>query len=42
MKIIDSTLTPNVTILMATYNGEDYITDQINSIISQTYCNWKL
>jgi rhamnosyltransferase len=27
---------------MATYNGEDYITDQINSIISQTYCNWKL
>lgn len=27
---------------MATYNGEKYIKEQINSIINQTYTNWKL
>lgn len=31
-----------VDILMATYNGEKYIDDQINSIINQTYNNWIL
>lgn len=31
-----------VEILMATYNGEKYIKEQINSIINQTYTNWKL
>lgn len=31
-----------VIILMATYNGELYIRDQIDSIIKQTYGNWKL
>lgn len=31
-----------VTILMATYNGEKYIRDQIESIINQTYSNWEL
>lgn len=29
-------------ILMATYNGEKFISQQIDSIISQSYCNWKL
>ena len=31
-----------IEILMATYNGEKYIKEQINSIINQTYTNWKL
>ncbi len=29
-------------ILMTTFNGEKYISQQIDSIISQTYTNWKL
>lgn len=29
-------------ILMATYNGEKYIKNQINSIIHQTYTDWEL
>jgi glycosyltransferase involved in cell wall biosynthesis len=29
-------------ILLSTYNGEKYIEQQINSIIRQTYKNWKL
>lgn len=33
---------PSVDILMATYNGELYLSDQINSIIRQTYHNWRL
>lgn len=33
---------PEVDILLATYNGEKYIKDQINSIIYQTYKNWRL
>lgn len=37
------TITPNhVAICMATYNGEKYLDQQINSIISQTYTQWKL
>lgn len=31
-----------VAICMATYNGERFIENQINSIISQTYQNWNL
>lgn len=31
-----------IEILMATYNGEKYIKEQINSIINQTYINWRL
>lgn len=27
---------------MATYNGERFITEQIDSILNQTYQNWKL
>lgn len=29
-------------ILLATYNGEKYIAEQINSIIAQSYSNWAL
>lgn len=32
----------NVLIMMATYNGERYLTKQLDSIISQTYENWEL
>lgn len=31
-----------IDILMATYNGEKYISNQIESIINQTYSNWEL
>lgn len=31
-----------VDILMATYNGEKYISKQIDSILDQTYTNWNL
>ena len=31
-----------VVILMSTYNGEKYIREQINSILSQTYHDWIL
>ena len=31
-----------IEILMATYNGEKYISEQIDSIINQTCKNWKL
>jgi glycosyltransferase involved in cell wall biosynthesis len=31
-----------VDILMSTYNGEKYLREQIDSILNQTYTNWKL
>ena len=31
-----------VTILMAVYNGEEYIEKQLQSIKEQTYSNWRL
>lgn len=31
-----------VLIMMTSYNGEDYIDKQIESIVNQTYTNWKL
>ena len=31
-----------ITILMATYNGEAYLIQQLDSILMQTYMNWKL
>ena len=31
-----------IDILMATYNGEKYLTEQLDSIINQTYHNWNL
>lgn len=33
---------PKVTILMATYNGEEFVKEQIESIIVQSYDNWDL
>ena len=33
---------PQVEILMATYNGEKYIGEQIESILSQSYTNWNI
>lgn len=32
----------NIAIIMATYNGEKYIKEQIDSILEQTYTNWTL
>jgi rhamnosyltransferase len=32
----------NIYILMATYNGEKYIEEQIDSILNQTYKDWTL
>jgi glycosyltransferase involved in cell wall biosynthesis len=32
----------NIAILLATYNGDEYLKEQINSIISQTYKDWTL
>ena len=31
-----------ISILISTYNGEKYIREQIDSILSQTYGDWKL
>jgi glycosyltransferase involved in cell wall biosynthesis len=28
--------------LLATYNGENYLSEQIDSILNQTYKNWRL
>jgi glycosyltransferase involved in cell wall biosynthesis len=33
---------PQITILLASYNGAKYIAEQIESIIKQTYTNWQL
>jgi len=33
---------PQVTILMATYNGASYLVEQLDSLLLQTYTNWKL
>ena len=33
---------PKLCILLASYNGEKYISDQLDSIINQTYKNWEL
>jgi glycosyltransferase involved in cell wall biosynthesis len=32
----------NVDILLATFNGEKYLEEQINSIVRQTYTNWRI
>ncbi|MES2268535.1 MAG: glycosyltransferase family 2 protein [Bacteroidota bacterium] len=36
------TETPQITILMATYNGAHYLAEQLNSLLAQTYVNWQL
>lgn len=35
-------MNPKIEILLATYNGEKYVGEQIDSIINQTYNNWEL
>ncbi|MGM9883588.1 MAG: glycosyltransferase family 2 protein [Limosilactobacillus reuteri] len=35
-------MSKKVAILMSTYNGEDYLEEQIQSILNQTYKNWVL
>ncbi len=37
-----NTIEPEVTILLATYNGERYIDELMESILAQSYGNWKL
>jgi Glycosyltransferases involved in cell wall biogenesis len=32
----------DIDILLSTYNGEQYLRNQIESIINQTYKNWRL
>ena len=32
----------DIAILMATYNGEEFITEQIDSILNQSVQNWEL
>ncbi len=32
----------NINILLATYNGEEFLEQQLESILSQTHTNWKL
>lgn len=32
---------PHVQILLATYNGEKYLSEQLDSLIAQTYTNWE-
>ncbi len=33
---------PRIDILMATYNGEAYVAEQLDSLLRQTYANWRL
>lgn len=33
---------PRVDILLATYNGERFLTEQLDSILNQTYQNWRI
>ena len=34
--------TKNIAILMATYNGEKYLREQLQSLYNQTYTDWTL
>ncbi|WP_137494767.1 glycosyltransferase, partial [Escherichia coli] len=42
MAIYSNMQTSTVTILMATYNGEAFIKNQILSLQQQTFSNWRL
>jgi glycosyltransferase involved in cell wall biosynthesis len=37
-----SSAEPTVAILLATYQGQDFLTEQLNSLESQTHANWQL
>jgi len=41
-KMVTMNKEPVINILLAAYNGENYITEQIHSILKQTYTNWIL
>ena len=34
--------TPEISIIMSVYNGEEYLKEAIESVINQTYKNWEL
>ena len=38
----DRDMNPTIRIMMATYNGEKYLREQVESILNQTYQNWCL
>lgn len=42
MESINKMTTSKIAILLATYNGENYLTQQINSILNQTHKDWVL
>ena len=33
---------PLVTVAICTYNGEQYISDTLDSVLAQTYHNWEI
>lgn len=35
-------MTENYAVLLATYNGEEYLEEQLDSLLAQTFGNWKL
>ncbi len=35
-------MSPFIDILLSTHNGEQYLADQINSIVNQSFSNWRL
>lgn len=42
MSVMDRVDGPLVEILLATYNGGQYLSEQLDSLFAQTYKNWKL
>lgn len=34
--------TPSISLIMSVYNGEDYLTEAVESVINQTYTDWEL
>lgn len=40
--MMSNSQSPTVAIMMATYNGAEYLAEQIESILAQTYTNWTL
>ena len=38
----DSDSTPRITVLMPVFNAERYLTEALDSILAQTYCNFRL
>lgn len=40
--LVKASLTPSIAILLGSYNGGLYLTEQLESIANQTYQNWRL